>query len=226
MDKLKYLEQLAQKHGFKIVYVGKDKLKDYAGMNPYVAKDLGYPIPDDEIHIAKDSDYETKCKDITHELNEIALMQNGMKYWPAHKDSLKKECGSNITLPDKPGTKVEYSKISPESSQGKELLQKGKFPARDIALNELGKAKIEEVHDDGDLTLKKDDKLIVATTEGQLFKEMALSPKAKKAVNQANKQSKLKPAYTLKEKQSTKLGKVRPVGKSGLTRRVKTGKIV
>ena len=53
----------------------------------------------------------------------------------------------------------------------RELLTPGKFPKRDEALKKLGKFTIAEVHGDGDLTIRSDDKLYVVTTEGKTFEQ-------------------------------------------------------
>ncbi len=66
---------------------------------------------------------------------------------------------------------AETPKIAPTSEQGKELLEAGKFPARDEALKTLESPKVAEVHDDGDLTVKNKEGEHIVTTEGKVFSE-------------------------------------------------------
>ena len=67
--------------------------KDYAGMNHYAAKTLGFkPLPKkDEILVADDLTSEERRRTIRHEIVEMDLMKKGLSFWDAHKTALKKE---------------------------------------------------------------------------------------------------------------------------------------
>jgi hypothetical protein len=78
---------------FKIRFVGDRLLKDYAGMNYYAAKSMGFKpgMKKNVIYIDKNLKGKTKTNTIVHEICEANLMRNGMKYWTAHTRALKKE---------------------------------------------------------------------------------------------------------------------------------------
>lgn len=68
------------------------------------------------------------------------------------------------------------AKLTPESQKGKLMLKKGLFPARDKIMKTLGRTKVVEVHDDGDLTVKQGRDTLVVTTEGQAFRQIRKYP--------------------------------------------------
>jgi len=78
---------------FRVKTVSKDMLKDYAGMNHYAAKWLGFkPLPEkDEILVADDLTGDERRRTIKHEIVEMDLMKKGVPFWEAHKTALKKE---------------------------------------------------------------------------------------------------------------------------------------
>lgn len=77
----------------KIKYVGEKVLKDYAGMNYYAAKAMGFThkINKNTILIDKNLPKKIKKETIKHEKCEAKLMKHGMKYWNAHIKALKEE---------------------------------------------------------------------------------------------------------------------------------------
>lgn len=81
-------------NGYRIKSVSSKVLKDYAGMNPYAAKQLGFrSIRPDEILVAKDLSSEKRRRTVNHELIEAGNMERGMPYWDAHKVALREESG-------------------------------------------------------------------------------------------------------------------------------------
>jgi len=78
-------------HFTKIRFVPSKKLKDYAGMNKYAAKSLGYPLKEDIILVDESMTREEKNRTIKHEMIERSLMKKGMTYWKAHRIALSKE---------------------------------------------------------------------------------------------------------------------------------------
>lgn len=80
-------------HGFKVKPVGNKVLKDYAGMNHYAAKQLGFkPVPPKNV-ILIDKTYKGSKKEalLKHEAEEAHLMSHGKTYFAAHKMALKAE---------------------------------------------------------------------------------------------------------------------------------------
>lgn len=78
---------------FKVKYVGSKILHDYAGMNYYAAKAMGFSKNKQKnvILIDRKLSKNIKKKTIIHEVCEANLMRKGMKYWSAHLRALKKE---------------------------------------------------------------------------------------------------------------------------------------
>jgi len=95
----------AKKMGFTDVkYVPESVIHDYGGMNPEVGNQIGYPMtlnkdgkvvgkpmPKDEIHIAEGGDIVNDYETLKHELDEVEIMREGIPYYPAHVDALKRE---------------------------------------------------------------------------------------------------------------------------------------
>lgn len=77
----------------KIKFVSSSVLKDYAGMNYYAAKSIGFKkIKPNEILIDKSMSKKDIKKTIAHEIVESKLMKNKkMSYWKAHELALKME---------------------------------------------------------------------------------------------------------------------------------------
>jgi len=75
---------------FKIKAVGDNVLRDYAGMNYYAAKAMGFrPLPKkNEILIDKHYKGAKRARLIKHEEEEVHLMQAGYPYFTAHKLAL------------------------------------------------------------------------------------------------------------------------------------------
>jgi hypothetical protein len=67
-------------------------LHDYAGMNDEIGKKLGFrKLPNRTILIDKGMSVKTKYRTLVHEIVEMKLMENGMKYWQAHLRALRAE---------------------------------------------------------------------------------------------------------------------------------------
>lgn len=91
-EMLKRLEAKCREMGFKVKYVGERRLADYAGMNFYAAKDMGYPnCGKKEFHIARDMSNQEKYETLKHEMIESKLMADGDSYWEAHRVALRQE---------------------------------------------------------------------------------------------------------------------------------------
>lgn len=78
---------------FKVRYVGDKVLRDYAGMNYYAAKTMGFtPLPKkNEILVDKHLGRIMKLRTIKHEAEEVHLMEKGYPYFMAHKIALHYE---------------------------------------------------------------------------------------------------------------------------------------
>ena len=77
--------------GYKVKFVSSDKLKDYTGMNDEAGQLFGIKITEQEIWIDKSMTNKIKYETLRHEAVEEPLMEDGMKYWPAHKIALQLE---------------------------------------------------------------------------------------------------------------------------------------
>ena len=76
----------------KVTFVDSSVLKDYAALNPPIAKKLGFKnIKKNEILIDKGMPEETQYKNLIHELVEQELLRDGEAYWPSHLKALKSE---------------------------------------------------------------------------------------------------------------------------------------
>lgn len=91
----KLIKVRQHKRVYKLRLVEKEKLKDYAGMNHYAGKVMGYKphIPKDEIWVNKDLPQKEKINTIKHEIKEAELMRKGNNYWESHLKALKIENG-------------------------------------------------------------------------------------------------------------------------------------
>jgi len=78
--------------GIKVTFTDSRVLKDYAGMNPSIAKKMGFKnIKENEILIDVELPEDTQFKNLIHELIEKELMDDGDSYWTAHNKALKAE---------------------------------------------------------------------------------------------------------------------------------------
>jgi len=78
--------------GIKVTFTDSRVLKDYAGMNPCIAKKMGFKnIKKNEILIDIEVPEDVQFKNLIHELIESELMQDGESYWSAHRKSLAAE---------------------------------------------------------------------------------------------------------------------------------------
>jgi hypothetical protein len=92
MSEFTELKKECEEEGLIIKEVPRESLKDFAGMNEYVAPIFGYPrVPPKTILIDKSLPSKTKLRTLKHEIVERRLMAKGMKYWPAHVVSLRAE---------------------------------------------------------------------------------------------------------------------------------------
>jgi len=81
----------AHKHKYKVKYVKKGVLKDFAGMNYKAGKVMGFPIKKNTILIDRNLSKSQKARTLKHEKAEIKYMKRGHKYWSAHKKALREE---------------------------------------------------------------------------------------------------------------------------------------
>jgi len=93
-DELQELIEYAESKGYKVSFVGKDTLKDYAGMNPEAGKLFGWEIAPNEYQISNELSEERQADDLRHEIIEDNLMKHGMKYAQAHDIGLRLEATS------------------------------------------------------------------------------------------------------------------------------------
>jgi hypothetical protein len=78
--------------GIKVTFTDSRTLKDYAGMNPVIAKKMGFKnIDKNEILIDVQLPEDVQFRNLVHELIEQELMRDGDSYWEAHKKSLAAE---------------------------------------------------------------------------------------------------------------------------------------
>lgn len=78
--------------GIKVIFATSKELLDYAGMNPSIAKKMGFKkIKKNEILIDVELPEDVQFRNLIHELVESELMQDGEPYWQAHKKALKAE---------------------------------------------------------------------------------------------------------------------------------------
>jgi fructose-1-phosphate kinase PfkB-like protein len=78
--------------GIKVTFATSKELLDYAGMNPSIAKKMGFKnIKKNEILIDVELPEDVQFRNLAHELVESELMQDGDSYWTAHKKSLAAE---------------------------------------------------------------------------------------------------------------------------------------
>lgn len=99
-EKFKQLLLYCHHKGYKIRLVSKDILHDYAGMNWWAARSMGFPFKNkDVIYIAKDMSWKDRYEILRYEIDEIIMMKKGMKYCPAHKKALQDE--RRLSIPNK-----------------------------------------------------------------------------------------------------------------------------
>ncbi len=116
----------AKQKGYKVVYVPYEQLRDYAAMHPLIARKIGYPMPNDEIHMnAKwNTSVEDRAKNLKHELDEIDDMEPGEDYWPAHIEAGNRENDileevERVQSKTKPRQQV-YNKVRVKKTRNKE----------------------------------------------------------------------------------------------------------
>lgn len=78
--------------GYRVKFARR-ALKDYAGMNYWAAKDIGFrPLPKkDEIWLDDSLPKKTVFKNLIHEELEAKEMKKGNSYWTAHLKALDEE---------------------------------------------------------------------------------------------------------------------------------------
>lgn len=96
MSELSDLLKYCKENDIRVLFVQSDVLHDYSGMNPEAARTMGFPDVDKnpntkEILIDKRTPKTQQAKDLKHELIEMRLMRQGLSYWPAHLEALKRE---------------------------------------------------------------------------------------------------------------------------------------
>jgi len=78
--------------GIKVTFVDSRRLHDYAGMNPDIAKVLGFKdIGKNEILLDREQDEDVQFHNLIHELVEKKQMDEGSPYWKSHCQALKAE---------------------------------------------------------------------------------------------------------------------------------------
>ncbi len=99
---LSYLKQLnilrnsCKLNNLKLVFVGKNILKDYVGMNSEASTQMGFKMPSNCIYILRGLSDKIKVHTLRHELIEYGLVRKGMGYWKAHCIALRNENTSEI----------------------------------------------------------------------------------------------------------------------------------
>ena len=93
---LKKLLKYCENNNIKVIFTDSGILHDYGAMNPEAAKTMGFPDIDNnpetkEILIDKTLPKETQIANLKHELIEMRLKQDGMEYWQAHLEALRRE---------------------------------------------------------------------------------------------------------------------------------------
>jgi hypothetical protein len=136
MKELRELIRYATSKGYKVSFVGKKVLHDYAGMNPEAAKIMHFHnIHPYELEILNTLPLGDQKNNLRHEIVERNLMHAGMAYFPAHLIALKLE---SVHLPLK--------SID--------------------TLARLGQYEVVSVHKDGALTVKSGGKVCVIGKNG------------------------------------------------------------
>lgn len=92
ISKLKKLLDWCNSKNIKVTFTTSEELLDYAGMNPAIAKEMGFKgIEENEILIDDGLPEDTQFKNLVHELIEQELLWDAEQYWVAHKKALKSE---------------------------------------------------------------------------------------------------------------------------------------
>lgn len=87
-------ERYAAQKGYQVKTMSHRTLKDYAGMNYYAAKKLGFmPLPKkDEVWVSDNLSYSDRETTIRHEAIEAEKMKGGdTSYWEAHTIAYSRE---------------------------------------------------------------------------------------------------------------------------------------
>jgi hypothetical protein len=74
-----------QRHSIKVIE------KESHQMNPMAGREFGFHTPKDTVFIDKNLSEDEKDRTLRHELREMHMMKQGMKYWDAHKIAQEKE---------------------------------------------------------------------------------------------------------------------------------------
>ncbi len=91
-SKLNRLIEECHQQGITVKFVPDAKTRDYIGMNPEAAKDMGFRIPPKTIYIDRNLSIEDKYHVLKHEMIEYGLMQGkNYTYWKAHCYALDHE---------------------------------------------------------------------------------------------------------------------------------------
>ncbi len=133
----------AKSKGFSVEFDGANVLHDYEAMNPEAAKTLGFP-----------EKYKQEIQ-ISNKLSNERKAED-LRHELIERGLMK----AGQSYWDAHSTALRLEKID--------------LPPKEInSLAKLGNYTVEHVHDDGDLTVKSQDKSYVVTTEGKLFEEKA-----------------------------------------------------
>jgi hypothetical protein len=68
-------------------------------MNPGAAKNIGYEMQDNEIHMNEkwNLDIKERYNNLHHELEEMGLIEKGDLYWQAHMKALENEDNTDLS---------------------------------------------------------------------------------------------------------------------------------
>jgi hypothetical protein len=85
------LQEFIRKHRIRVVRKPSSVMMGYAGLHIEAGEDWGLKIPANTVWIDQNLRGRDYYKTLKHEIEEMLLMRDGMKYIPAHKIALKHE---------------------------------------------------------------------------------------------------------------------------------------
>lgn len=88
---LSVLQDFIRKHKIRVVKKSSKSMLGYVGLHFDLNDEFGLTIPKDTVWIDKNIHGRDYYKTLKHEIEEMLLMREGMKYIPAHKIALKDE---------------------------------------------------------------------------------------------------------------------------------------
>lgn len=88
---LSVLQDFIRKHKIRVVKKSSKVMMGFAGLHFDLNDEFGLRIPKDTVWIDQNLHGREYYKTLKHEIEEMMLMRQGMKYIPAHKIALKDE---------------------------------------------------------------------------------------------------------------------------------------